>query len=198
MMLDWFAAHLHDDVRKLIVEEKGHFILFHGGGVTGVLQPNDTHVHEPLSKEFKRLEQIDVSAQRRLLPGKIPRRTRQKVYDDCHLAWDSIDHDYVGPKSHLQDGWTLPLDGSRDDEIYHDLEPIWNSPALDMFTARQKLIDEVNQDIDDKIYTDWSQWPELLEEFPPHSAMVEGQEGHRDRQQEPDDDADSDDDGDGS
>ena len=195
MMLDWFSAHLHEDVRQLIVEEKGHCLLFHGGGVTGVLQPNDTHVHEPLSKEFKRLEQRDVSHQRRLNNGKIPRRTRQKVYDDCHLAWDSIDHDYVGPKSHLQDGWTLPLDGSRDDEIYHDLEPIWNSPALDMFTARQKLIDEVNQDITDKIYTDWSQWPELLEEFPPHSAMVEGQEGHRDRANG--DDADGDDEADG-
>ena len=140
MMLDWFSAHLHEDVRQLIVEEKGHCLLFHGGGVTGILQPNDTHVHEPLSKEFKRLEQRDVSQQRRLNNGKIPRRTRQKVYDDCHLAWDSIDHDYVGPKSHLQDGWTLPLDGSRDDEIYHDLEPIWNSPALDMSTVRQELI----------------------------------------------------------
>ena len=154
VMLDWFSAHLHEDVRQLIVEEKGHCLLFHGGGVTGVLQPNDTHVHEPLSKEFKRLEQRDVSQQRRLNNGKIPQRTRQKVYDDCHLAWDSIDHDYVGPKSHLQDGWTLPLDGSRDDEIYHDLEPIWNSPALDMFTARQKLIDEVNQDITDRISLD--------------------------------------------
>ena len=185
------------------MEEKGHCLLFHGGGVTGILQPNDTHVHEPLSKEIKRLEQIDVCEQRRLQPGKIPRRTRQKVYDDCHLAWDSIDHDYVGPKSHLQDGWTLPLDGSQDDEIYHDLEPIWNSPALDMFTVRDKLAKEVNRDIDDGIYTDWSQWPELLEEFPPHSSMVEGQEGHghRDRADGEggggDDDADPDDDDDG-
>ena len=195
MMLDWFSAHLHEDVRQLIVEEKGHCLLFHGGGVTGILQPNDTHVHEPLSKEFKRLEQRDVGKQRRLNNGKIPRRTRQKVYDDCHLAWDSIDHDYVGPKSHLQDGWTLPLDGSRDDEIYHDLEPIWNSPALDMFSVRQQLKDEINKDIDDRIYTDWSQWPELLEEFPPHSAMVEGQEGHRDRANG--DDADGDDEADG-
>ena len=64
-----------------------------------------------------------------------------------------------------------------------------------MFTARQKLIDEVNQDITDRIYTDWSQWPELLEEFPPHSAMVEGQEGHRDRANG--DDADGDDEADG-
>ena len=137
MMLDWFSAHLHEDVKRLIVEDKGHCLLFHGGGVTGILQPNDTHVHEPLSKEFKRLEQNDVLEQRNLQPGKIPRRTRQKVYDDCHLAWASIDHDYVGPKSHLQDGWTLPLDGSKDDEIYHDLEPIWNSPALDMFEVRK-------------------------------------------------------------
>ena len=181
VMLDWFSAHLHEEVRKLIVEEKGHSLLYHGGGVTGILQPNDTHVHEPLSKEFKRLEQADVSAQRKLQRGKIPRRTRQKVYDDCHLAWDTIDHDYVGPKSHKQDGWTLPLDGTQDDDIYHDLAPLWHSPALDMDTVRKKLIAEVNRDVDNEVYTDWSQWPELLEEFPPHVAMHEGQEGHRDR-----------------
>ena len=58
MMLDWFSAHLHEDVRRLIVEEKGHCLLFHGGGVTGILQPNDTHDHEPLSKEFKRLADL--------------------------------------------------------------------------------------------------------------------------------------------
>ena len=131
------SAHLHEDVRVLVVEEKGHSLLFHGGGVTGVIQPNDTHVHEPLSKEFKRLEEREVLQQRRLYPGKIPRRTRQKVYDDSHLAWCSIDHDYVGPKSHLQDGWTLPLDGSRDEEIYHDLQPLWYSAELNMPETRK-------------------------------------------------------------
>ena len=189
-MLDWFTAHLHDDVKKLIVQDLGHCLLFHGGGVTGCVQPNDTHVHEPLSKEFKRLEQVDVCAQRRLDKSKIPRRSRQKVYDDCHLAWGAIDHDYVGPKSHLQDGWTLPLDGSRDHEIYHDLQPIWD--ALNMGSVRKKLIDEINRDVDSGIYTEWSQWPELLEDFPPHSTMREGQEGHRDRANPDDDDEDGD------
>ena len=44
----------------------------------------------------------------------------------------------------------LPLDGSKDDEIYHDLEPILNN-ALGMFDVRNKLIAEINADIDDRL-----------------------------------------------
>ena len=76
LMLDWFSAHLSEEVWEQVVEEKGHMLAFHGGGVTGILQSNDTHLHEPLSKKFKQLEMDDVNRQRRLNRGKIPRRTR--------------------------------------------------------------------------------------------------------------------------
>ena len=60
---------------------------------------------------------------------------------------------------------------------------------------QEKLILEVNRDIDAGIYTSWSQWPELLEDFPPHSTMLEGQEGHRDRANGDEDEDEDDDDG---
>ena len=39
VMLDWFAAHLSEEVAG-VVREKGHVLLHHGGGVTGIEQIN--------------------------------------------------------------------------------------------------------------------------------------------------------------
>ena len=80
LYVDWFSAHLSDEVWELVVETKGHMLAYHGGGVTGILQANDTHIHEPLSKHFKKLEMEDVTRQRRLDRRKIPRRTRLAAY----------------------------------------------------------------------------------------------------------------------
>ena len=40
VMLDWYSAHLSDEVEET-VHEKGHVLLHHGGGVTGLEQVND-------------------------------------------------------------------------------------------------------------------------------------------------------------
>ena len=41
VMLDWFSAHLSEEVQALI-RAKGHVLLFHGGGTTGIEQINAT------------------------------------------------------------------------------------------------------------------------------------------------------------
>ena len=40
VLLDWFSAHLSAEVAELVAR-KGHVLLFHGGGVTGIEQVND-------------------------------------------------------------------------------------------------------------------------------------------------------------
>ena len=111
-------------------------LQYFGGCTTGIQQANDTHAHEPLSKRFKKLEMIDIQRQRHMYPKKIPRRTRQKVYNDCDDAWSWLDHNTLGPKAHMQTGMTLDLDGLDDGEIYHDLKPLWYSKELGMDTTR--------------------------------------------------------------
>ena len=43
VMLDWYSAHLTPEVTELVAG-KGHVLLFHGGGVTGIEQINDSRV----------------------------------------------------------------------------------------------------------------------------------------------------------
>ena len=40
VMLDWFSAHLAEEVQAL-VRAKGHVLLYHGGGTTGIEQINE-------------------------------------------------------------------------------------------------------------------------------------------------------------
>jgi len=40
VMLDWFSAHLAPEVAELVAR-KGHLLILHGGGVTGLEQVND-------------------------------------------------------------------------------------------------------------------------------------------------------------
>ena len=52
VMLDWFSAHLSPEVAELVAR-KGHVLLFHGGGVTGLEQINETLLaYEVVSSVF--------------------------------------------------------------------------------------------------------------------------------------------------
>ena len=124
---------------------------------------------------------------------------RQAVYNDCSDAWDALNHNVLGPFAHKQTGMTLDLEGGEDDSLYRDLKPLWHSSALDMPAARAKVIAEVQADVRNKVITSFSQWPEIMESFPEHSAMFEGQEclpvRHAGDDDEDDEDGDDDEDG---
>jgi hypothetical protein len=48
------ASHMDASVVELI-ESRGHVLLFHGGGTTGCVQINDTHMHQSVREEYERL-----------------------------------------------------------------------------------------------------------------------------------------------
>ena len=52
VMLDSYTGHTTKEVAE-VIREKGHFLIFHGGGCTPVIQCNDT-VHTEL---YRRLVQ---------------------------------------------------------------------------------------------------------------------------------------------
>ena len=100
------------------------------------------------------------------------------MYDDCSEAWEQLDHNYLGPKAHQQTGMTLDVDGNDDDQISHDLKPIWYSKELGMPTVRKTLIKQVKLEVTNEVYTSFSQWPELMEHYPEHPAIFEGARMH--------------------
>ena len=49
VLLDWYSAHRTEAVIELI-EQRGHVVLWHGGGCTPFTQINDTHLHANLQR----------------------------------------------------------------------------------------------------------------------------------------------------
>ena len=75
VMLDWFSAHRTDEVLNL-VEQKGHVLLFHGGGVTPFIQVNDTHLHSQVARSLITIENAWAHSQRvRAMAAGLPQTT---------------------------------------------------------------------------------------------------------------------------
>ena len=75
VLLDWFSGHLTEEVAEL-VRNKGHVLLFHGGGCTPFTQMNDTHLHAVLASL---LVQVGPRTMSTKLLG-IVQRTRQSLH----------------------------------------------------------------------------------------------------------------------
>ena len=58
-----------------------------GGGATGVVQVNDTHLHGLLSQAYIQLEQNDTFMQMQANPHGCPGRTREACMRDVALVW---------------------------------------------------------------------------------------------------------------
>ena len=54
-MLDDYAVHLMPEVRKALWD-RGYVLVIIGGGITGFVQVNDTHLHKKLKSEYRTKE----------------------------------------------------------------------------------------------------------------------------------------------
>ena len=186
--LDWFAAHLDDDVQDLI-RSKGHVPVYIPGGATPWVATLDTHAHADYQNQYLAAEEADNIAQ--LLRGaSLPECTRQVVLDRAASAWTLVSHERISEVAWLHDGITLPMDGSKDHLLRHQCLPFWYE--LDMPAARQRIAAGIDMGIRTGELTSWDQYPELLEAYDDHAPLVEGEETGRERLGDPDDDDEDD------
>ena len=54
-VLDDYAVHLMPEVRKALLK-RGYVPVIIGGGITGDIQINDTHLHGPLKAQYRKHE----------------------------------------------------------------------------------------------------------------------------------------------
>ena len=58
LVLDAYSVHHCQEVKDLAAE-RGYVIAYHRGGVTPIMQWNDTDAHKPFEVEYLQLENID-------------------------------------------------------------------------------------------------------------------------------------------
>jgi hypothetical protein len=170
-LLDWFAPHLDPRVDELI-HGAGHAILRIGGHLTGLVQVEDTHAHAPYSKSYKRQETVDAYEQLQVRPDKLPSTSRQTVMDRALLAWSQVDHTSCS-HGFVANGIANALDGSEDVELSEDIVGFWHE--LKMSEVREGVRAEVEKAVWGGL-SNFEDYHRILEPYPTHAAMLEGQE----------------------
>ena len=171
----------------------GHVVVFHGGGVTGLEQVNDTHLHALVQRSMEQLETQEQYEQRRQHPGRVPKLSRQAVIDIVREMWLGIDHEAVSRAGYLQTGPKLPADQGVD-ALYKDLQPFWH--RVDGDAIRREAKASVAEMWNNGAISDWADAATLIEDHVPHPQTEEGLEAVEVNVTD-DEDADGDDAGDG-
>ena len=164
LMCDAYRAHLQEALVRLAWRQK-YVVVFVGGGATGVVQVNDTHLHGPLSAAYVELEQADMFYKLHSNPDGCPTRSREACLRDLALAWKRGNMHLRSSEGFLQNMLTNALDGSEDHVASSEVAAFWRELAMGRF--REQCMDKVCQEYEAQPL-DWSYEivHGLVEEFP--------------------------------
>ena len=111
-ILDDYSVHLQDEIRKKLLA-KGYILVIIGGGITGDIQINDTHLHHQLKAKYRERECELMLKKLRTDPTKIPAPTRDDMMQMLSESWELLNT--VDPVMALKNNFILnDLDGSED------------------------------------------------------------------------------------
>lgn len=111
--LDIYAGHLSRRIWDLCWSRM-YILLYHGGGCTGLTQPNDLWLHYVLETRLLELESLVVMKEQLLRPSKVPSLSRQQVLDNvCALWTDTLPHER-SVKWTKKAGMSIALSGAED------------------------------------------------------------------------------------
>lgn len=152
LLCDAYRAHISDSIMRLAWEFQ-FVVIFIGGGATGVVQVNDTHLHGPLSREYMEREMTSMFEAMQADPHGCPGRTRYQCMSDLMLVWQDQALHLRSCEGFLQNQLTNKLDGSEDHLACSEVSAFW--AELNMGRWRDESIEEVCQEWEAK-RLDWS------------------------------------------
>ena len=123
-MCDVYSAHLDEAVRTEALQ-RGYVLVHHGGCCTGVLQCNDTHLHQPLSAMYQELEQHDLMERSRLQPSACARRDREDCLRDAIAVWQRRSIHELAARGHWDNMLCNALDGTEDARGCGEAARLW-------------------------------------------------------------------------
>jgi hypothetical protein len=89
-ILDDYSVHITPEVRDAMLQ-RGYILICIGGGVTGDIQVNDTHVHHQLKKHYRQYEAQLMIDQLTANPGKIPNPSKNEMMDMVAKSWQDME-----------------------------------------------------------------------------------------------------------
>ena len=127
-VLDDYSVHITSEVRQALLA-RGYILVCIGGGITGDIQVNDTHVHHLLKKEYRERESALMLQQLTENPQKVPNPSRDDMMNMLASSWEALT---VDPVLALKNNFVLnKLDGSEDYLVYNRLFEIVGREMLE-------------------------------------------------------------------
>jgi len=135
-ILDDYSVHVTEEVRGALFQ-RGYILVCIGGGITGDIQVNDTHVHNRLKAKYRERECRVMMQQLQENSAKIPSPSRNDMIKMLVDSWKELD---IKPSDALKYNFlTNSLDGREDylvsgklmemvEEIKAFLNELINSP----------------------------------------------------------------------
>lgn len=142
LLMDAYGPQMSDNCRRL-AWSRGYVVIIHGGGATGITQPNDTDLHQHLRRDYVALETSDLVKQARLNPGSTPIPRPENCINWMTEVWGSNHPMHLRASTGFKkNGITNALDGSEDHLICRESKYFWDS--LKIAEHRLRCIEDVN------------------------------------------------------
>ena len=93
-VLDDYSVHITSEVRQALLA-RGYILVCIGGGITGNIHVNNTHVHHMLKKEYREREAALMLKQLTENPQKVPNPTRDDMMTMPTHSWEALKVDPV-------------------------------------------------------------------------------------------------------
>jgi uncharacterized MnhB-related membrane protein len=197
LLVDSYRAQLTDPVRHL-AWHRGYVLVVHGGGTTGVVQPNDTDLHGELKAQYCALEMAELLEQQRLRGhGAVPHARKSDVV--CWLAtvWAQPELHVAAVAGYKKTGLANALDGSEDNLMCREAKEFWDE--LRMAAIRAELLRTVEVEYaEGRLAWNFADVSSLVVPFPRTGTPADNQPDDEGSEppNEPDDASDQSDDGD--
>ena len=173
ILADFYGPHADDTVWDLCWSRMYVQILI-GGGVTGILQVPDTHVHAPLSRRYQDLEMQDLLEQQRLNPAGCPSRSRESCCRDLIAAWRDRPMHLLAQRGWWDNILANDLKGSEDHLGRSAAKQLWDE--MSMGTLREQALLDVDEEHKSNRLS-WVQVKRIIEPFPKRGQLDTYTEG---------------------
>ena len=169
LITDAFSAHMGDNIRRL-AWHRGYIVILHGGGTTGVMQVNDTDLHQHLRRLYVEEEQIFLIARNRAAPGQLVTPRPSDCIQWAATIWRRRSLHIRGSGGFKSVGAAVALDGSEDHLVTREAKQVWDD--VNMKSAREEALSDVTTEFRaGRLQWTYNHVYELVCDYPKRGAL---------------------------
>ena len=135
-ILDDYSVHVMPEVKQAFLA-RGYILVCSGGGVTGDVQVNDTHVHHLLKKEYRERESKLMLQQLTENRNKVPNPSRDDMMKMLNDSWQAL---ILDPIQALKNNFVSNSFDGSEDYLVHD--KLFSIVGEQMVAFREYLLDQ--------------------------------------------------------